>query len=76
MYVFPAKADAGRVDRDAALLLLGIEVGDGGPLVDVAHLVAGFGVVQHPLGDGGLAGVDVGNDADVADACVAALRVP
>ena len=24
-------------------------------------------VEQHPLGDGRLAGVDVGNDADVAD---------
>ena len=24
-------------------------------------------VEQHPLGDGGLAGVDVGDDADVAD---------
>lgn len=25
-------------------------------------------VEQHPLGEGGLAGVDVGGDADVADA--------
>ena len=65
--VFPMKADASRVDRDAALLLLGIEVGDGGALVDVAHLVAGFGVVEHPLGNGGLARVDVGDDADIAE---------
>ena len=35
--------------------------------IDLAHPVRGAGVVQHPLGDRGLAGVDVGNDADVAD---------
>ena len=55
------------VDGDAALLLLGVEVGDGGALVDLAHAVRGAAVEQHPLGDGGLAGVDVGDDADVAE---------
>ena len=34
----------------------------------LAHLVVHAGVEQDPLGDGGLAGVDVGADADVADA--------
>ncbi len=64
--VLPGKRDGRGPDRDAPLLLLGIEVGDGGALVDFAHAVAGAAVVQHPLGDGGLAGVDVGDDADVA----------
>ena len=65
--IVPAKRDAGGSNGDAALLLLGIEIGDRGPFIDVAHLVAGTGIEQHPLGDRGLAGVDVGNDADVAE---------
>ena len=69
VHVVPGERHAGGVDRDAALLLLGIEVGVGRALVDLAHAVAGAGVVQHPLGDGGLAGVDVGDDADVAELC-------
>ena len=56
-----------RVDGDAALLLLGVVVGLGGALVDAAELVLGAGVVEQVLGGGGLAGVDVGDDAEVAD---------
>ena len=77
VHVLPGERDAGRVDRDAALLLLGVEVGDGGALVDLAHAVAEAAVVQHPLGDGGLAGVDVGDDADVAELFeLACHRIP
>jgi hypothetical protein len=36
-------------------------------VADLADLVVDAGVVQHPLGGGGLARVDVGHDADVAD---------
>jgi hypothetical protein len=67
MCVLPGERDAGGVDGDAALLLLRIVVGVGGPLVDLADAVLGAAVEQHPLGDGRLAGVDVGDDADVAD---------
>ena len=67
-HVPPAEAHGCGVDRDPAFLLLGIEVGDGRPLVDVAEAVARLGVKEHPLGERGLAGVDVGDDADVADA--------
>ena len=63
----PGEADAGRLDGDAAFLLLGIVVGDGGALIDLADAVGETAVVEHPLGDGGLAGVDVGDDADVAE---------
>ena len=65
--VLPGEGDRGGVDRDAPLLLLGVVVGDGGALVDLAHAVAEAAVEQHPLGDGGLAGVDVGDHADVAE---------
>ena len=66
-HVVPGEGDAGGLDGDAPLLLLGIVVGDGGALIDLAHAVGEAAVVQHPLGDGGLAGVDVGDDADVAE---------
>ena len=65
--VAPVEGDGGGVDRDAALLLLDVEVGDGGAVVDVAHLVDRAAVVEHALGGGGLAGVDVRGDADIAD---------
>ncbi len=63
----PGAADGGREDGDAPLAFLGVEVGDGGALVHLAAAVDGAGGVQDPLRDGGLAGVDVGEDAQVAD---------
>ena len=65
--VAPLERDAGAVDGDAAFLLLGVVVGLGGALIDAAELVLGPGVVEQVLGGGRLAGVDVGDDADVAD---------
>jgi hypothetical protein len=63
----PLAERGGRVDRDAALLLFGVEVHDGGAFVHLADLVHATGVVQDALGGRGLAGVDVGGDADVAN---------
>ena len=57
-----------RVDGDAAFLLFGIVVGLGRAFIDAAELVLGPGVVEQVLGGRGLAGVDVGDDAEVADA--------
>ncbi len=54
-------------DGDAALLFLFHPVHDRGAIVDLSHLVGAAGVVQDPLGSRGLAGVDMGHDADVAD---------
>src|SRR6185503_11099695 len=65
--IFPGKCDASGVDRDAALLLFGIAVGFGRAFVDLADAVLGAAQEQHPLGDRRLAGVDMGDDADVAD---------
>ncbi len=63
----PGAADRGGEDGDAAVTLLRVEVGDRGALVDLAALVHGAGGEQDPLGDGGLARVHVGEDAEVAD---------
>ena len=65
--VLPGEGDRGGVDRDAPFLLFGVVIGDGGALVDRAYAVAEAAVEQHPLGDGGLARVDMGNHADVAE---------
>src|SRR5690606_2186764 len=53
-------------DGDAALLLLLHPVGGGGAVVHLAQLVVHTRVEQDALGGGGLAGVDVGGDTDVA----------
>ena len=63
----PGAADGRGEDGDAAVAFLRVEVGDGRPVVDLAALVDGAGREQDPLGDGGLARVDVGEDAEVAD---------
>ena len=63
----PLERDARGVDGDAALLLFRVVVGLGRALVDAAELVLGAGVVEQVLGGRGLAGVDVGDDAEVAD---------
>ena len=63
----PLERNAGRVDGDAALLFLGVVVGFGRTFVDAAQLVFRAGVVEEVLGGRRLAGVDVGDDADVAD---------
>ena len=51
----------------AALLLLLEKVHCGGPVMDFAHFVCLAGVKEDSLGNGGLTGVDVGADAEVAD---------
>src|SRR5207244_7339686 len=52
---------------DAALLLLLVPVRLRGPLIDAAQLVLGAGVIEDVLGGRRLAGVDVGDDADIPD---------
>lgn len=63
----PEAADRSGEDGDAAFALLRVAVGDGGPVVDLAALVGLTGQEEDPLGDGGLARVHVGQDAQVAD---------
>src|SRR5262245_31426941 len=53
-------------NRDTALLFLGHPVHGGGALMDFPHLMRSTGVVEDALSRSGLAGVDMGNDADVA----------
>src|SRR5262249_27469914 len=62
----PEGGRRGRGDGDAALLLLLHPVHGGGAIVDFADLMRLAGVVEDALGRGGLAGVDVRHDTDVA----------
>jgi hypothetical protein len=63
----PVAADGRGEDGDATVALLGVEVGDGRARVHLAALVRGAGDVQDPFGQGGLAGIDVRQDAEIAD---------
>ena len=55
----------GRLDRDAALALELEGVGLGRAGVDAADVVDRAGVVEKSLGEGGLTGVDVGEDSEI-----------
>jgi hypothetical protein len=64
--VAPGGGGGGGGDGDAALALLLHPVHRGGAVVHLAHAVDAARIEQHPLGQGGLAGVDMGHDADVS----------
>ncbi len=66
LVALPLSGGRGGRNRDAALALLLHPVHDGRALVDLADLVSAAGVVEHALGHGRLAGIDVGDDADIA----------
>ena len=67
LVVLPEAGHRGGRDGDAALLLLLHPVGGRRAVVGLAQLVVDTRVEQDALGGGGLAGIDVGHDADVAD---------
>jgi hypothetical protein len=67
LVVVPVAGRRGGRDRDAALLLLRHPVHGGGTIVGLADLVGDTGVEQDAFGGGGLPGIDVRHDADVAD---------
>ena len=62
----PPESDARRIDGDPALLFLFVKIGFGGSLVDIADAMGRPAVKQHSLGHRRFAGVDMGDDADVA----------
>ena len=63
--VVPEAGGGSGRDRDATLLLLLHPVHGGGTLVHFTDLVGLSGVVKDALGRGGLAGIDVGHDAEI-----------
>src|SRR5581483_833404 len=66
VHAFPkARRGRGR-DGDAALLLLLHPVHHGGAVMDFAHLMRDAGIEKNALRGRGLAGIDVGHDADIA----------
>ena len=64
----PGQLGHGGGDGDAVFLLLGQVIHMRRAFVDLADFVGGTSVIQHPLGQSGLAGIHVGGDADVAHA--------
>src|SRR6185437_13208985 len=64
--IVPEAGGRGRGDGDAALLLLLHPIHRRGAFMHLADLVGAAGVIKDALGRGGLAGIDVGHDADVA----------
>src|SRR5699024_3278068 len=67
LVVVPEAGRRGGSNRDAALLLLLHPVHGGCAVVGLAHLTVDTGVEEDAFGGGGLTGIDVGHDADVAD---------
>ena len=67
LVTLPERCHSGRSDRDATFLLLLHPVGGGGAVMRLANLVVDTRVEQNAFRHGGLAGVDVSHDADVAD---------
>jgi len=72
----PKAADSCLYDRNAALAFLLHPIGDGRTVIDVSHPVRPARIEQNALGCGRLAGIDMRNDADVANAvhCLACLH--
>jgi hypothetical protein len=62
----PLAGGRGGCDRDAALLLLLHPVHRGVAIVDLTDSIVDPRVVENALGRSGLAGIDVGHDADVS----------
>ena len=65
-HVIPGERHAGRVDRDAPLGFFGIVVSSCRATIDFSGPVFRATTEQHPLRDSGLAGIDMGDDPDVA----------
>ena len=66
--ISPGTRGDGGGDRNAPLLLLDHPVHRGGAVVHLSRLVNPPGVEQDALGHGGFAGVDMGGNADIANA--------
>jgi len=64
--VFPIERHTCRVNRDTTVLFFGIVIGSRRAAVHFSNAMLVTGDKQHALGDGGFAGIDVGNDPDVA----------
>ena len=65
MSVLPVKSNAGGIDGDAPFLFFWITVGFSRAFIDEPHAMLGTAVKEHPFGNGGLAGIDVGDDSQV-----------
>src|SRR5207248_352433 len=64
--VFPGTRSCSGGDGDTTLLLLLHPVHGGGAFMDFTDAMGAAGVKEDAFGRGGLTGIDVGHDADVA----------
>ena len=64
--VAPETGSCGRSYGYAALLLLHHPVHGGGAFMHLTDLVVDARIIEHPLRGGGLAGIDMSHDADIA----------
>ena len=65
--IHPVACRCRRRNRNAALLFLLHPVHNGGSLVHLAHLVSATRIIEYSLGDGGLTGINVGNECNISD---------
>ena len=63
----PVAGSCRRGNRDPALLLLFHPVHDRRAVMHLSHAIRDTRIVEYPLGRRGLAGIDVGHDADIPD---------
>jgi len=63
----PLERDAGRLDGNALLPFQFHPIGLGGALIDATKAVDGPGIIEHMLGGGRLAGINMGDHANVAE---------
>ena len=66
-HVLPRKLHASGIDRDAALGFLGIIIRRRGAAIDLARAMLRATGKEHPLRHRGLPGINVSDDADVAN---------
>ena len=65
--VAPVTGRGGGRDGDSPFLLLLEVVHLGRPLMNLPHAVLFPGIIEDPFGQGGLASIDMSDDADVSD---------
>ena len=64
--IVPEAGGCGGSDRNTAFLFLLHPVHRGGAFMHLTDLVVDTGVIENPLRSCGLAGIDMGHDADIA----------
>jgi hypothetical protein len=65
--IAPSERNTSAIDCDAALLLFRIVIRFRGAFIDLTESMLGAGVIEQVLGRRGLAGINVGDHAEIAN---------